>query len=57
MGDARLGEDRRFRPPLRLVRRERGGTYVEIESHDLSTGELLELARSLVPLPPPPAAG
>ena len=57
VGNARLGEDRRFRPPLRLVRLERGGTHVQIESHDLSADELLELARSLVPLPPgPPAA-
>jgi hypothetical protein len=57
VGDARLGEDPRLRPPLRLVRLERGGTYVEIDSYDLSADELLELARSLVPLPPPPAAG
>ncbi|MGQ0668843.1 MAG: hypothetical protein ACT4PO_04080 [Actinomycetota bacterium] len=54
--EIRLGEDRESQPPLRIARLERLGTHVEIQSHHVGRDELLELARSLVPLPeePPP---
>jgi outer membrane lipoprotein-sorting protein len=55
-GGIRLGEDRRVRPALRIARLERLGTHVEIQSYWLGMKELLQLARSLVPLPPEPPA-
>jgi hypothetical protein len=52
----RFCEDRRVDPLLRTVRLERVGTHVELNSHYLELRDLLDLARSLVPLPvtPPP---
>jgi hypothetical protein len=52
----RFGEDRAKNPPLRIVQLERLGTHVEVRSYSLQMEELLDLARSLVPLrkdPPP----
>jgi hypothetical protein len=53
-GDIRFGEDRRVHPPLRIVRLERMSTHVEVNSYYLGLEELLDLARSLVPLPATP---
>jgi hypothetical protein len=55
-GEVRFGLDEKVHPPLRLVRLQQSGTHVEIQSYHLEEDELLELARSLVPLPdtPPP---
>jgi outer membrane lipoprotein-sorting protein len=46
----RLGEDRDIEPPLRIVQLERVGTHIEVRSYYLEMEELLDLARSLVPL-------
>lgn len=46
-----VGEDRRMDPALRMLRLQREGTHVELTSHDLSFDEMIDLARSLVPLP------
>jgi hypothetical protein len=46
----RFGEDRDINPPLRIVQLERLGTHVEVRSYSLQMEELLDLARSLVPL-------
>lgn len=51
-GGIQVGDDRQVRPVLRVARLQRLGTHVEIQSYRLSTEELLDLARSLVPLPP-----
>ena len=53
-----LGEDQDVDPTLRVVRLERLGTYVELRSYHLEIEELLDLARSLVPLlDAPPSLG
>ncbi|HXF74097.1 MAG TPA: hypothetical protein VNO79_16005 [Actinomycetota bacterium] len=57
VGGVLLGEDRRVRPPRRLARLVRDGTHVAIEARGLGEEEVLELARSLVPLPPTPPTG
>jgi outer membrane lipoprotein-sorting protein len=49
-GTVHFGEDRDIDPPLRRVQLERMGTHVEVRSHSLGIEELLDLARSLVPL-------
>lgn len=46
----RFGEDRQVEPPVRVVQLERLGTYVEVSSYFLEMDQLLDLARSLVPL-------
>jgi outer membrane lipoprotein-sorting protein len=46
----RFGEDRDIDPPLRIVQLERLDTHVEVRSYYLEVEELLDLARSLVPL-------
>lgn len=46
-----VGEDSRVDPALRILRLQREGTHVEITAHDLSFDELIDLGRSLVPLP------
>jgi outer membrane lipoprotein-sorting protein len=47
----RVAEDRHTSPSTIRVRLERLGTYVELSSRDLSVGQLLDVGRSLVPLP------
>jgi outer membrane lipoprotein-sorting protein len=47
----RVEEDRRMAPATIKVRLERLGTHVELSSRDLSVEQLLEVGRSLVPLP------
>lgn len=52
----RFGEDRDIDPPVRIVQLAHLGTHVEVRSYHLEMEELLDLARSLVPLregPPP----
>jgi hypothetical protein len=46
-----LGEDHHSHPPLHVVRLQRHGTHVELQTHHLHPDELLDLARTLVPLP------
>ena len=46
----RFGEDLDIDPPLRIVQLERLGTHIEVRSYYLEMEELLDLARSLVPL-------
>jgi hypothetical protein len=47
----RIGEDRRTSPVGRTVRTRRDGTHVELSSAHLPLERLLEMARTLVPLP------
>jgi hypothetical protein len=46
----RFGEDRQLEPALRVVQLECLGTQVEITSYFLEMEQLLDLARTLVPL-------
>jgi hypothetical protein len=46
----RFAEDRDIDPPLRIVQVERLGTHIELRSYYVEMEELLDLARSLVPL-------
>lgn len=47
-----VAEDGHTDPPTIRVRLEMQGTHVELSSRDLSVGQLLDMGRSLVPLPP-----
>jgi outer membrane lipoprotein-sorting protein len=47
----RVAEDHHTSPATIRVRLERLGTHVELSSRDLSVEQLLEMGRSLVPLP------
>lgn len=47
-----VGQDRTISPPRDNVRVERLGTHVEMEGVGLSIQEMIETARTLVPLPP-----
>lgn len=49
-----VGEDRHTSPATFRIRVESLGTHVELSSRDLSMERLLEMARSLVPLPSDP---
>jgi hypothetical protein len=49
-----VGEDRHTSPPTIRVRLEVRGTHVELSSRDVPVEQLLDMARSLVPLPPRP---
>ena len=52
VGGIVVAEDRHTDPPTIRVRLEMQGTHVELSSRDLSAGQLLDMGRSLVPLPP-----
>lgn len=49
-----VGEDRHTSPPTIGVRLEVRGTHVELSSRDAPVEQLLDMTRSLVPLPPRP---
>jgi hypothetical protein len=47
-----IAEDRQTDPSTMRIRLEMQGTHVELSSRDLFAGQLLDMGRSLVPLPP-----
>jgi outer membrane lipoprotein-sorting protein len=54
LGGFRIGRDRHTSPPTIRIRLETLGTHVELSSRNLSVDELLDMGRSLVPLPASP---
>lgn len=52
VGGIVVAEDRHTDPPTIRVRLEMQGTHVELSSRDLPIRQLLDMGRSLVPLPP-----
>jgi hypothetical protein len=52
VGGIVVAEDRQTDPPTIRVRLEMQGTHVELSSRDLPVAQLVDMGRSLVPLPP-----